>query len=447
MDGAFERTDTTALADAEAVSWAPAPRRRARNRRRWLGVVVVAGGLTLLSWPRTWPDLPAGLLPHRSAAPAAQKPVQSVRTAEAAAGDVVITRQGLGTVVPLATVTVKPQIGGPLIDIGFKEGQEVRKGDFLAQIDPRPYEIALHQAEGQMAHDQALLKAAQIDLARYQKLKDQDSIAKQQVDTQLYLSYQYQGTVQADQAAIDNAKLNLTYCHIVAPIDGRVGLRQIDAGNYVQTADPAGIVVITQLRPITVTFTLAEDELPRIMRRLASGAELPVLAYDRTDSRVIATGTLDSVDNQIDVTTGTVKLRARFSNDDDALFPNQFVNAHLLIETLPGVTTVPSAAVQSGAPGTFVWLIGADDTVSVRRIEAGPVDGERTAALAGLAPGDRVVIDGTDRLREGAAVRLADAGSSPDPIGAAATPAAAPAATGAPQAAASTRHRHEHVSP
>jgi len=335
-----------------------------------------------------------------------------------ATGDMPVTLTQLGTVTPLATVTVKTQISGYLVQVAFKEGQMVTKGDFLAQIDPRPYQVALEQAQAQLAKDQALLKNAQLDLQRYNTLVAQNSIAKQTRDTQVSLVAQYEATVKADQAQIDAQKLNLTYCRIISPVTGRVGLRQVDAGNYVQTSDPNGIVVVTQLQPISVIFTLPEDNLPEVMKRVRSGASLPVTAFDRTGSTELATGKLDTVDNQIDTTTGTVKLRATFDNEQDALFPNQFVNVKLLVNTLHDADVVPNAAIQRGAPGTFVYVVKPENTVGVQKVKLGPTDGQRIAILSGVEPGENVVIDGADRLRDGAKITVAPAEPGP--------PAAAP---------------------
>ena len=321
-------------------------------------------------------------------------------------GDMPVTLNQLGTVTPLAMVTVKTQISGYLTQVAFKEGQMVTQGQFLAQIDPRPYQVALEQAQAQLAKDQALLKNAQLDLQRYNTLVSQNSIAKQTRDTQISLVAQYQATVQADQAQIDAQKLNLTYCRIVSPVTGRVGLRQVDAGNYVQTSDPNGIVVVTQLQPISVIFTVPEDKLPEVMKRVRAGAVLPVTAYDRTGTTELASGKLDTVDNQIDTTTGTVKLRAAFDNEQEILFPNQFVNIKLLVNTLHDADIVPSSAIQRGAPGTFVYVVKPDRTVAVQKVKLGPTDGHQIAILSGLQPGESVVIDGTDRLRDGGKVTV-----------------------------------------
>jgi multidrug efflux system membrane fusion protein len=321
--------------------------------------------------------------------------------------DMPVTLSQLGTVIPLAMVTVKTQISGYLVQVAFKEGKMVNKGEFLAQIDPRPYQVALEQTGAQLAKDQALLKNAQLDLQRYNTLVAQNSIAKQTRDTQVSLVAQYEATVNADQANIDMQKLNLTYCRIASPVTGRVGLRQVDPGNYVQTSDPNGLVVVTQLQPISVIFTLPEDNLPEVMIRVRAGAVLLVTAYDRTGSIELAQGKLDTVDNQIDTTTGTVKLRAIFENEQEALFPNQFVNIKLLVNTLHGTDIVPSSAIQRGAPGTFVYVIKPDQTVAIRKVKLGPTDGQRVAILSGLEPGENIVIDGADRLRDGAKIKVA----------------------------------------
>ncbi|MDE1900380.1 MAG: efflux RND transporter periplasmic adaptor subunit [Alphaproteobacteria bacterium] len=321
-------------------------------------------------------------------------------------GDIDVVDQGLGTVTPLASITVRTQIAGQLQQIGFKEGDIVHKGDFLAQIDDRPYQAALEQAQGALQRDQALLQEAQLNLARYKKLVAQDSLAKQQLDTQQSLVQQYQGAVTTDQGDIDAAKLNISYCHITAPITGRVGLRQVDAGNYVQTSDTNGIVALTELDPISVLFTLPEDQLPAVMKQLAAGATLKVAAYDRTDSTKLADGTLTAVDNEINISTGTVKLRAQFDNPNGALFPNQFVNIRVTVDTLHNVLIAPQAAILRGEPGTFVYLAKDNGTVAMRPVKLGPTQGDNVAITDGVQAGDKVVTEGTDKLSDGAPYRL-----------------------------------------
>ncbi len=337
----------------------------------------------------------------------AEAPPQPVGIAEAARGDLRVVLTGLGTVTPLATVTVQTQISGQLVAVGFREGQYVKAGDFLAQIDPRPYQVALAQAQATLARDQALLAQARADLARYVALNARRSIAVQQVSDQQFLVQQYQGTVAIDQASVNNAKLNLVYCHITAPVTGRVGLRLVDPGNYVQTASSTGLVVITQLQPISVIFVLPESDVSEAFNEMQQGRTLVVDAYDRTNTEKIASGILTVIDNAVDTTTGTVKFRAVFPNADNALFPNEFVNARLLVRTLRQVLEVPTAAIQHGAPGTFVYKLDpAKNTVAVQVIETGVSDGDATQVTSGLAPGDSVVVDGVDRLRDGAAVRV-----------------------------------------
>jgi len=392
------------------------------RRRRWpwavaaaVVVVVAAGAWYWSSRPAEAPTPGAGPAAGGRFDPAARS--IPVVAAPARKGSIDVYLNALGTVTPANMVVVKPRVDGQLMRVAFKEGQVVKAGELLAEIDPRPFQVQLGQAEGQMAKDQALLRNAQVDLERYRTLLSQDSISKQQVDTQEALVRQYEGTIRADQAAIDNAKLQLTYSRVTAPIGGRVGLRQVDPGNVVKAADANGIVVIAQVQPISVVFPIPEDSLPRILRRLATGEAVAVEAWDRDQRTKLATGKLLTADNQIDTTTGTVKLKAEFANADLALFPNQFVNVRMLVETLADATLVPSAAVQRGAPGTFVYVVKDDQTVSVAAVKLGPVQGETTAIASGIAPGAVVVVDGTDKLREGAKVELVtrDAQAAPAP--------------------------------
>jgi multidrug efflux system membrane fusion protein len=369
--------------------------------RQLLLIVAVLLAMLLVAWLVT----PKGTKSPtaRFGAPTGPMPVVG---AAARTGDMPIVLNGLGAVTPIATVTVQSQISGQIMQIPFKEGQTVKPGDALILIDPRPYQVALEQAEGALVRDKALLANARVDLSRYETLFKQDSVAEQTLATQQSLVVQDEGNVKTDQGQIDAAKLNLVYCHIISPISGRVGLQQVTLGNYVTPAEPNGLVVVTQLKPITVVFTLPEDQIPALQAQLHAGKTLSVTAYDRSNTTKLANGSLQTIDNQIDPTTGTVKLKAIFPNDDETLFPNQFVNVALLLDTLHSATLIQQAGVQRGAPGTYVYVVDAQQAVSVRKVTLGPGDATNVVITQGLKPGEMVVVDGADKLKDGAKVLL-----------------------------------------
>lgn len=387
------------------------PARWTRRRLAGLAVVllVAAGIAWLVLRPSAKPGGaggPGGRAGGRPPAGAMASMAVPVRIATATQQDIDIYLKSLGTVTAYNTVTVRSRVSGELVEVAFQEGQLVKAGDLLAQVDPRAFQVALDQARGTQMQNLAQLENARRDLQRYQALFKQDSIAKQQVDTQAALVRQYEGTVKSDQANVDNARLQLEYARITAPISGRLGLRQVDRGNLVSSSDTNGLVVITQTQPISVVFTLPETQLPEVRAELAAGKTLAVDAYDRADTRRIATGQLETLDNQIDVTTGTLKMKARFDNNDDALFPNQFVNVRLHVLTRKDVTAIPTAGIQQGSAGAFVFLVLADNTVQVRQVKLGAINNGMVAVNEGLQPGDRVVVEGTDRLRAGAKVEV-----------------------------------------
>jgi multidrug efflux system membrane fusion protein len=386
------------LTEAPSIRRSQTGKPRSRWRFALTSVLIVLLLAGIVWWTKRENAPQQGEGPGRTAAP------MSIVPETVSKGDIGIGLNALGTVTSLATVTIRSQISGYLMKNDFKEGDEVKKGDLLAEIDSRPYEATLAQAKGALARDEALLKGAQVDLARYQGLAAQNAVPHQTLDTQVALVAQDQGLVELDRAAVKSAEVNLQYCRILSPIDGRVGLRQVDQGNYVTPGDTNGIVVITQIRPISVLFTVPEDNLQAIAKRLQAGAVLPATAFDRGGANKIADGTLQTFDSQIDPTTGTIKLRALFPNESEALYPNQFVNIRLLLDTHKDVTTMSTAGIQRGVPGTFVYLINADSAVSVRPVQLGATDGDRVEVRSGLAPGDRIVIDGADKLRDGAKV-------------------------------------------
>jgi membrane fusion protein, multidrug efflux system len=453
--GGGTASDATAASAASASKTAPARRDEptapppppssepppppAPRRKRWPWVVLavaaaVATYLLISGHSRTQAKAAAA-----KAKAAASAPVPVVAAA-ARIGDIPVYLTGLGSVTALNTAVVKSRVDGQLFRIDFREGQMVKEGQVLAELDPRPFQVQLMQAQGQKAKDEAALQNARVDQNRYEVLMKEDAIPKQQLDTQVATVKQDEAVVQSDQAQVESAKLNLAYCRIAAPIAGRVGLRQVDTGNIVHASDTNGLVMVNQVQPITVIFTIAADRLPQVLQQLHAGRQLQVDAFDRDLKNRLAGGVLAAVDNQIDPTTGTVRLRAVFPNQEDALFPSQFVNARLLVDTLRNTVLVPTAAIQRSPTQTFVYRVKPDQTVETRNVVVQLSEGDTTALRGGLAPGEVVVTDGVDRLRPGmkvAATVAAANGSLPAGAGTAgAAGAAAPAAGPNPQGAA-----------
>ncbi len=403
----------TTPTEPQAISSNASAPRSSKARWVWLAVLVVAAGAVYYFWPKIkayWSTPAAAPTTGRGKRGGGTTPVVATR---ARRGNIGVYDSGLGAVTPIYTVTVKSRVDGQLMNVLFKEGQMVKKGDLLVEIDPRPYQVQLDQAQGQQLHDQALLKNAHVDLDRYKVLLNQQAIPEQQYATQEALVTQYEGTIKTDQAAIDNAKLNLTYAHITSPIDGRVGLRLVDPGNIVHASDANGLLVITQMDPISVIFTIAEDQLPPVLERMHAGAHLQVEAWDRDLKNRLGQGTLETIDNQIDPTTGTLRLRATFENKAGKLYPSQFVNARLLVEEKTGVILVQNAAIQRNTNSTYVWLVKPDNTVTVRTIAVGVTEGDQTEITSGLEPGDELVMVGVDKLQEGSRVNAQVPGEAP----------------------------------
>jgi multidrug efflux system membrane fusion protein len=384
-----------------------------QRKRRWLWIVLILAGLVAAALIARWFSSGTGKDQQRGRPPAA------IAITKVTAANVPVSLTALGTVTPVVNATVRAQLAGTIFSVSFREGQIVQRGQVIAQIDPRPYELALAQAEANLARDNATLNAARVDLNRYRTLLSQDSIARQQVDTQAATVGQLAGTTAADRAAIGTARLNLAYTAVKSPITGRIGLRQVDIGNYVTPGDTTGIAVVTQTDPIDVTFSLPQAQLAQVQARIGpGGGGLPVIALDQSTGTQIATGTLLTFDNQIDATTGTVKAKARFANGGNRLFPNQFVNVSMLVDTLQSALVVPVSAVRHGAPGDFVFLYQPDHTVKLQVVKTGPIVGQQIAIMAGVKQGDTVVTAGADGLEDGASVRLPGEAGGPGGRGA-----------------------------
>ena len=390
-----------------------------RSPLRWLLYVVVAAGLAAAVWYFAFrAPAPKKRYPNPAWAGNEMPPRIPVRTVAAKLQDLPVHLKAIGTVVPLNTVTVRSRVTGQLIRVVFEEGQRVERGQLLAEIDPAPYRIKLGQAEGQLKQNQARLSSAKSDLVRIQELHEQNLVTTQQLEVQQALVAEREGALAADQAQVDDARLQLAYTRVEAPISGRTGLRQVDAGNLVREGDTDGLVVITQTKPITVSFTIPEVDLQSVLDPFRAGEKLPVEAWDRRETAVLATGVLKTIDNQIDTATGTLRLKAEFTNDEERLFPNQFVNVRMRVRTMDKAIVIPTAAVQFGSRGTYVYVIDENNKAVIRDLVLGPSDGTQQAVSKGLKEGDAVVLEGLDRLREGRTVVIAND-----------APAAAPAPT------------------
>ena len=406
------RPETGPASEPPAPETEPVPEpspARPRRRGLWIGAGLVALIVAAIVISRSGNSASKAQAAARARA---QAPIPVV-VAPAQIADFPVYLTGLGTVTPLATVTVRSRVDGQLLRVDFREGQLVKEGDVLAEIDPRPFQVQLTQAEGQLAKDEAALANTKLDLNRFKDLVAQGLIPQQQYDAQVSTVAQAEAAIKTDQGSIDAAKLNLTYARITAPITGRAGLRQVDPGNMVHATDQGGIVVLTELDPIAVLFTLPEDSLQAVLRKLRTGATLPVEAWDRDLKNRLETGRLLTVDNQIDPTTGTVRLKAQFDNHDGGLFPQQFVNVRLLIETLTHVVVVPSAAIQRTTRGPSVFVVGADGKVAMRLVEVSQQSDARAVVAKGVSAGELVVVDGVDKLQEGSKVVARQAGSAP----------------------------------
>ncbi len=403
-DGELQRTES-----GEAAPGAPGARAR-RGPWRWLVAAGVVAVLAYFALSRVF----AGHASSASAAKGAARAVPVVG-ATATVGDLGVYQNGLGTVTPVNTVAVRSRVDGELVSVAYREGQLVREGDLLAQIDPRPFEVQLHQAEGQLAKDEAALKNARVDLDRYRVLIKDNSVSGQQLDTQAATVDQTEAAIKSDRAQVESAKLNLIYSRITAPASGIVGLRLVDPGNIVHATDQNGLLVITQQQPITVIFTIAADHLESVLQQRKSGHVLPVEAWDRELKRKLATGSLLAIDNQIDPSTGTIRMRAQFANEDSALYPNQFVNVRLLVDTLHRTVLIPTAAIQRSPQSTYVYVVKPDSTVEMRTVDVQLTEGDTTSVQKGISSGEVVVVDGVDKLQPGTLVALAKSNGARQP--------------------------------